>query len=169
VREHALAQDRARADVVYQDAIAPDLVRQALGERDHAHAGGAGERQVGDRLVHRAREDIDDAPAALALEGGQGLARHPREEQQRALHGDGPLLFRCVVGAGQGWAPELLTMMSMRPKRVTVAAIRSWTVSWRSRSPGNARTSAPVASRISLAAFSRSLADRLQSATFTPS
>ena len=56
---------RAGADVVDQDAVAADFVGEALGERHHAHARGARERQVGDGLIHRAGQDVDDAAAAL--------------------------------------------------------------------------------------------------------
>src|SRR5262245_51222933 len=73
VREHALAQDGAGAHVVDQDAVAPDLVGEALGERHDAHARGAGERQVRNRLVHGAGEDVDDAAGLLALEMRQRL------------------------------------------------------------------------------------------------
>jgi hypothetical protein len=40
-----------------------------------------------------------------------------------------------------GGPPELLTMMSRRPKRWTVVATRSRIVSGRSRSPANAKVS----------------------------
>src|SRR6267143_914368 len=79
--------------------VAADLVREALRERHHAHARRPGEREVGDGLIDRAREDVDDAAAAGLLQMGHGLARHPREEQQRALQSGGPLLFGGVVGA----------------------------------------------------------------------
>src|SRR5215470_8079762 len=82
VRKHALAQDGAGAYVVDQDAVAPDLVCEALGERHDAHARGAGERQVRNRLVHGTGQDVDDAAGPLPLQVRQRLARHPREEQE---------------------------------------------------------------------------------------
>ena len=94
VGQHAIRQDRTGADVVDEDAVAPDLVGQALGERHHAHAGGAREHEIGDGLVHGARQDVDDAAAALPLHVGNRFARHPREEEQGPLHGCCPLLLR---------------------------------------------------------------------------
>jgi hypothetical protein len=68
-----------------------------------------------------------------------------------------------------GGPPELLTRMSRRPKRSTVAAINPRMVSCLSRSPARARTSEPVASRIACAAFSSSPWVRLHTATLAPS
>src|SRR5213593_32033 len=101
VGQHALGEDRARTHVVHEDAVASDFVREALREGHHAHARGAGEREVRDRLIDGAREDVDDATAAGLLQMGHGLPRHPREEQQRALHRGGPLLLGGGVGASQ--------------------------------------------------------------------
>src|SRR5438105_1722057 len=60
----------------------------------------------------------------------------------------------AVWARASGGPPELLTRMSRRPNRPTVAATRSRTVSGRSRSPAKARTSARAVSRISCAALS---------------
>ena len=79
----------------------------------------------------------------------------------------------CSSVAVWAWAsggpPELLTRMSIRPNRSTVAATRPRMVSGRSRSPAKASTSRPVAPRMSFAAFSRSSRERLQIATRQPS
>jgi len=93
---------------VDQDAVAPHLVGQRLGERHHAHAGDAGEHQVGDGLVDGAGQDVDDAAGALALEMRQGLAAHPPEEEERALHRGLPLLLRRALGLGQGRAARVV-------------------------------------------------------------
>src|SRR5262249_25311810 len=60
------------------------------------------EGEVGDRLVHRAGQHVDDAAATLTLHVGDGFAAHAREEDERALHGGGPLL----LGGRQGPRPR---------------------------------------------------------------
>ena len=98
VRQHALREDGAWADVIHENAVAPDFIGEAFRERDDTHARGAREREIRDRLVDGAREDVDDASAAARLQMRQRLARHPCEEEQRALHGGRPLLFVGISG-----------------------------------------------------------------------
>src|SRR6266849_3739273 len=69
----------------------------------------------------------------------------------------------------RGGPPELSKRMSRRPNRLVAAAIRSRIVWWLSRSPATARTSLPVASRISFAVRSRSAWVRLHTTTLAPS
>src|SRR6266849_2474878 len=75
----------------------------------------------------------------------------------------------AVKARARGGPPELLTRMSRRPNRLVAAAIRSRIVWWLSRSPARARTSLPVASRISFAVRSRSVWVRLHTTTLAPS
>ena len=75
----------------------------------------------------------------------------------------------AVEERAKGGPPELLTRMSMPPNCSSAAAISPLMLSSRSRSAGNASTSAPVDSRISSAACSRSAAVRLQMTTLEPS
>ena len=75
----------------------------------------------------------------------------------------------AVAARANGGPPELLTMMSKRPKRSIVAATKSVMVLGLSRLPGNSMISTLVSRRISSAACFRSASVRLQMVSFTPS
>ena len=61
-------------------------------------------RQVWYRIVDRAGEDVDDAPAAALLQVRNPLTTHPPEEDERPLHRRLPLLLGGGGRAGQGRA-----------------------------------------------------------------
>src|SRR6266478_5951361 len=108
-------------------------------------------------------------PARCRLRCGSA-SRHIRPKKKSARC---TAVSHCSSVALWAWArggpPELFTRTSRRPKRATVFATRSRTVSGRSRSPAKTSTSRPVVSWISFAALSRSGCERLHRATVTPS
>src|SRR5215211_5262914 len=96
--------DPARRNRVDGDLLRPELARDRLRPADDARTDGIREREVLDRLAHRARFDVDHAPASAALElrpAELGQAdRREQEQLDRALD--------LVVGqpdGGRSWRP----------------------------------------------------------------
>src|SRR5688500_16816471 len=85
---HAVAHDLfdasgfrvAGQNVVDRDAIGPEFARQRLGPARDRAAYGVGYAEIGDRLAHRGRNDVDD-PAP-------GRGAHPGQHR----------LHQCVIG-----------------------------------------------------------------------
>jgi hypothetical protein len=70
----ALGLDAAGGDRIDRDLLRPDLPRKCVGPSDDARPDGVRQREVVDRLAHRARLDVDHAPAAAPLQLGQAEA-----------------------------------------------------------------------------------------------
>ena len=155
---------RPGRDRVDRDPVGADLAGEGLRPADDSWAHGVREREVVDRLAHRARRDVHDpsVPAAAQLREGRGSSGAPRRRAGARPHP--PAARRRSTSAlVRGGPPPLLTRMSMPPKASTVRSTRRWRSAGFVRSPRTASAPSRSASR------SRIVAAPGEHRTFAPS
>ena len=106
--------DPARRDRVDGHPVGADLPGERLRPADDSRTDRVRERQVVERLPHRARLDVDHPSVARAAEVGETEVRQPERGEQEQLDG-GFHGLRVELGAlVLGGPPPLLTRTSMR-------------------------------------------------------
>jgi len=93
----AVGSGEARANIVDEDAVFAELVREALDQSNDGGADGVGVDEIGNWLLHGNRGDGDEASPVGALHVGDYLPGEVNDAEEVGF--EGPLPF--VVGGGE--------------------------------------------------------------------